>query len=166
VISERFDVNIEDGQSPEEAASNAVGRLWRPVLAASLTTITAFMPLLSLGGLPGKFIWQMPTVVMMALFVSLIDCYFLLPAHLDAGASKRGQYKKSKVVVLWENLYEAFLRRLINFRYFVLLGFVLILGFSVFIGATKVRKDSFPQEASEGITSKATLKKGYAPEKV
>lgn len=166
VISERFDVNIEDGQSPEEAASNAVGRLWRPVLAASLTTITAFMPLLSLGGLPGKFIWQMPTVVMMALFVSLIDCYFLLPAHLAHGASRRGQYKKSKVVVLWENLYEAFLHRLINFRYFVLLGFVLILGFSVFIGATKVRKDSFPQEASEGFTIKATLKKGYAPEKV
>ena len=42
VISERFDVNIEDGQSPEEAASNAVGRLWKPVLASSLTTIVAF----------------------------------------------------------------------------------------------------------------------------
>ncbi|WP_417335870.1 efflux RND transporter permease subunit [Halobacteriovorax marinus] len=166
VISERFDVNIEDGQSPEEAASNAVGRLWRPVLAASLTTITAFMPLLSLGGLPGKFIWQMPTVVMMALFVSLIDCYLLLPAHLAHGASKRGQYQKSKIVIIWENLYERLLRKLIDFRYFVMLGFLLILGFSVFIGATKVRKDSFPQEASEGFTIKATLKKGYAPEKV
>ncbi|WP_127718255.1 efflux RND transporter permease subunit [Halobacteriovorax sp. HLS] len=166
VISERFDVNVEKGQTPEEAAANAVGRLWRPVLAASLTTITAFMPLLSLGGLPGKFIWQMPVVVMMALFVSLIDCYLLLPAHLAHGASKRGQYKKSKIVLMWESLYERLLSKLIDYRYFVTLGFALILGLSVFVGATKVRKDSFPQEASEGFTIKATLKKGYAPEKV
>lgn len=166
VISERFDVNIEDGQSPEEAASNAVGRLWKPVLASSLTTIVAFLPLLALGGLPGKFIWQMPTVVMMALFVSLIDCYLLLPAHLAHGANKSGQYRKSKFVVFGENLYEKLLRKLIDHRYFVTLGFLGILVFSVFIGATKVRKDSFPQEASEGFTIKATLKKGYAPEKV
>lgn len=166
VISERFDVNIEDGQSPEEAASNAVGRLWKPVLASSLTTIVAFLPLLALGGLPGKFIWQMPTVVMMALFVSLIDCYLLLPAHLAHGANKSGQYQKSKFVIWGENLYEKLLRRLIDYRYFVTLGFLGILVFSVFIGATKVRKDSFPQEASEGFTIKATLKKGYAPEKV
>ncbi|MCO5113518.1 MAG: efflux RND transporter permease subunit [Bdellovibrionaceae bacterium] len=166
VISERFDVNIEDGQSPEEAASNAVGRLWKPVLASSLTTIVAFLPLLALGGLSGKFIWQMPTVVMMALFVSLIDCYLLLPAHLAHGSNKKGQYQKNKIVVFGENLYEKLLRKLIDHRYFVTLGFLGILGFSVFIGATKVRKDSFPQEASEGFTIKATLTKGYAPEKV
>ena len=166
VISERFDVNIESGQSPEEAASNAVGRLWKPVLACSLTTIAAFLPLLSLGGLPGKFIWQMPAVVMMALFVSLIDCYFLLPAHLAHGASKKGQYQKSSFVLFWESVYENILRVFIQYRYLVVLGFVFVLGFSVFIGATKVRKDSFPQEASEGFTIQATLKKGFAPEKV
>ncbi|PIK16429.1 efflux RND transporter permease subunit [Halobacteriovorax sp. JY17] len=166
VISERFDVNIENGESPEEAASNSVGRLWRPVLAASLTTITAFLPLLALGGLPGKFIWQMPTVVMIALFVSLIDCYLLLPAHLAHGSIKKGGYKKNSVVIFWENLYEKILTKVLKFRYLAILGFLGLFVFSVFIGATKVRKDSFPQEASEGFSLKITLEKGYAPEKV
>ena len=166
VISERFDVNIEQGQTPNEAASNAVGRLWRPVLAASLTTITAFMPLLALGGLPGKFIWQMPAVVMMALFVSLIDCYLLLPAHLAHGSKSGHQYDKNKLILAWENIYSKILSKLLDYRYFVIAGFLGFFLFSVFIGATKVRKDSFPQEASEGFTIKVTLEKGYAAEKV
>ncbi len=166
VISERFDINIEKGQSPAEAASNAVGRLWRPILAASLTTITAFLPLLSLGGLPGKFIWQMPAVVMIALFVSLIDCYLLLPAHLAHGSIKKGAYKKSKVVLYWESLYKSTLIKILEYRYLVVFGFMLLFVFSVFVGATKVRKDSFPQDASEGFSIKVTLEKGFAPEKV
>lgn len=166
VISERFDVNIEKGESPEEAASNSVGRLWRPVLAASLTTITAFLPLLALGGLPGKFIWQMPAVVMIASFVSLIDCYLLLPAHLAHGSRKKGSYKKNNTVIFIERLYEKILTKVLDYRYLAILGFLGIFFFSVFIGATKVRKDSFPQEASEGFSLKVTLGKGYAQEKV
>jgi len=166
VISERFNTNIKNGQSREEAAANSVDRLWRPVFAASLTTITAFLPLLALGGLPGKFIWQMPAVVMIALFVSLIDCYFLLPAHLAHGKPKKNDTQKNKIVILWENLYEKVLTKLLNFHYLVLLFFTVIFIGSVFIGATKLKKDSFPQEATEGFTMTTTLQKGIAPSEV
>ena len=166
VISERFDDNIRQGDSPEEAASNSVSVLWRPVLAAALTTIVAFLPLMALGGLPGKFIWQMPTVVMIALLVSLVDCYLLLPAHLAHGSIKRASCEEKKVVIFLVRLYGEILRKVFEYRYLVILGFLGVLIFSVFVGATKVRKDSFPQEASEGFTILATLKKGYSPEKV
>lgn len=166
VISERFDFNLTKGQKPIDAASNAVDRLWRPVLASSLTTVIAFMPLLALGGLPGKFIWQMPTVVMIALFVSLIDCYILLPAHLAHGAKNKIIPQKNKIIIFIENIYEKVLLRLIDYRYLTLFAFMSLFIFSVFIGATKVRKDSFPQEASEGFSIKVTLNKGYAAEKV
>ncbi|MBF0299509.1 MAG: efflux RND transporter permease subunit [Oligoflexia bacterium] len=165
VISERYNVNIEAGQSPEEAASNAVERLWKPILAASLTTIVAFMPLLSLGGLPGKFIWQMPVVVIIALFISLIESYLLLPAHLAHGKVKKEKSNKNRIIIMGEKFYANLLHKSINYRYFVILFFFIIFAVSVFVGVTKVRKDSFPQEASEGFTIKATLKKGFALEK-
>ena len=166
VISERFDVNLEKGQSREDAASNAVASLWKPVLAATLTTVTAFTPLLSLGGLPGKFIWQMPIVVMTALFVSLIDCYFLLPAHLANGKEKKNGNKKNKFIHAWEELYAKILSSLLTFRYLVVLIFIFLLGVSVFIGATKIKKDAFPQESAEGFTINLTLEKGVTPKKV
>lgn len=166
VISERYSVNIEAGQTPEEAASNAVGRLWKPVLASSLTTVIAFMPLLSLGGLPGKFVWQMPVVVIIALFISLIESYLLLPAHLAHGKIKKQKFDKNRIVLMGEKLYGSLLTKSIKYRYFVILFFFVIFLGSVFVGATKVRKDSFPQEASEGFTIQVTLKKGFSPEKV
>ena len=166
VISERYNVNVEAGQTPEEAASNAVGRLWKPVLASSLTTVIAFMPLLSLGGLPGKFVWQMPVVVIIALFISLIESYLLLPAHLANGRIKKQKFNKNRIVLVGEKLYGSLLNKSIKYRYLVILFFFIIFGTSVFVGVTKVRKDSFPQEASEGFTIQATLKKGFSPEKV
>ncbi len=54
-----------------------------PVLAAVLTTIVAFTPLFYIGGIMGKFIAIMPVVVIACLVVSLVECLFLLPAHLS-----------------------------------------------------------------------------------
>ncbi|MCB1177282.1 MAG: efflux RND transporter permease subunit, partial [Leptospiraceae bacterium] len=79
VIAEKINSNLEAGLSPIEAASSAVADVWKPVVASSATTMIAFSPLVSLGGLPGKFIWMIPLVVILSLIVSLIESFFLLP---------------------------------------------------------------------------------------
>ncbi len=164
VISERFDTNIDAGMEPKEAAATAIGRLWKPVMASSFTTIVAFMPLLAIGGLPGKFIWQMPVVVSIALIISLFECYFLLPSHLAHGAQNRNRVDKKPIVLFLEQKLESLLHIVIRRRYLTLLTFMIVLIGSIYIGATKVRKDSFPQEAAEGFTIKVTLQKGFSLE--
>lgn len=89
VVAEEISTYKEEGMSSFEAAKKAVEHVWKPVLASSTTTMIAFSPLVSLGGLPGKFVWVLPLIVILALSVSLFDAYFLLPSHLSHGKVKK-----------------------------------------------------------------------------
>ena len=53
-----------------------------PVTAAVLTTMAAFLPLMLLPGIVGKFMMVIPLVVTTALAISLIEAYYMLPSHL------------------------------------------------------------------------------------
>jgi len=52
------------------------------VIAAVLTTIAAFSPLLFMSGIIGRFIKNIPTVVIIALSASLGEALIILPSHL------------------------------------------------------------------------------------
>jgi multidrug efflux pump subunit AcrB len=54
-----------------------------PVIFAVLTTVAAFMPLLSIEGTMGKLMRNIPLVVIPCLLFSLLECLFILPAHLS-----------------------------------------------------------------------------------
>ena len=70
------------GKSPAQAVIDGVGEVGMPVLAAVLTTIAAFLPLMIMPGLMGKFLRVIPIVVSLALAASLVEALFSLPAHL------------------------------------------------------------------------------------
>jgi len=53
-----------------------------PVLASSLTTVAAFMPLLVVGGVIGNILGDIPVVMICVLIASLLECFIVLPAHL------------------------------------------------------------------------------------
>ncbi|WFB34781.1 efflux RND transporter permease subunit [Kiritimatiellota bacterium B12222] len=72
----------QPGADPYTAAVRGVSEVGMPVLGAVLTTILAFIPLMFVGGIMGKFISILPVVVIACLVVSLYECLFLLPAHL------------------------------------------------------------------------------------
>ena len=72
----------QPGADPYEAAVKGVHEVGMPVLGAVFTTILAFIPLMFVGGIMGKFISILPVVVIACLIVSLYECLFLLPAHL------------------------------------------------------------------------------------
>jgi multidrug efflux pump subunit AcrB len=54
----------------------------RPVVFGVLTTVAAFYPLLALEGHTGKILRFIPLIVMPTLLFSLVECLFILPAHL------------------------------------------------------------------------------------
>ncbi|MEF8940803.1 MAG: efflux RND transporter permease subunit [Salinivenus sp.] len=75
---------------PLTAAVRGTQRVATPVVFAVLTTIAAFSPLLFVGGTIGKFLGDIPTVVIFVLIVSVVEVLFVLPAHLSHSTGDEG----------------------------------------------------------------------------
>jgi len=83
VVGEAIYTCRKEGKPPIRAAVDGISEVGMPVIAAVITTIVAFIPLFYVGGIMGKFISILPTVVIACLAISLVECLFLLPAHLS-----------------------------------------------------------------------------------
>jgi multidrug efflux pump subunit AcrB len=88
IISENIARKREMGDPPLKAASEGVREVFLPVLTTVLTTFLAFSPMFFMKGMMGKFIYVIPLVVSLALFISLFESVFALPAHLKRGMEK------------------------------------------------------------------------------
>ena len=76
----------------QEAAILSAKRMGPPVISAMLTTVAAFLPLFTIKGIIGVIIGAIPAVVCAVLVASLIEVFFILPAHLaHHGAGKSTQ---------------------------------------------------------------------------
>ena len=82
VVAESAEVLHRHGSSPEEAVMTAVRRMAPAVIAAGLTTIVGFMPVLAIGATVGKIIRELPITVCVAVSFSLVECLLVLPMHL------------------------------------------------------------------------------------
>ena len=72
-----------------EAAALAATRMSAPVVSAMLTTVAAFLPLFTIKGIIGEIISAIPMVVVAVLIASLMEVFFILPAHLAHFGSGR-----------------------------------------------------------------------------
>ncbi len=82
VVAESIYHRLTLGESRNAACINALKEVFAPVTAAVLTTMAAFLPLMLLPGILGEFMRVIPLVVTMALAISLIEAYWMLPAHV------------------------------------------------------------------------------------
>lgn len=69
------------GLSRHEAAIAGTNEVILPVIAATLTTVAAFLPLTILPGTIGKFLRVVPLTVSIALIASTFEAAFFLPSH-------------------------------------------------------------------------------------
>ena len=84
VIVEAIYYRMQRGEAPLAAVTNGVSEVALPVLSSILTTCAAFLPLMLLPGIVGKFMFVVPFVVTVALLSSLIEAYWILPVHVLA----------------------------------------------------------------------------------
>ena len=70
---------LEEGLSPKEAATKGTQQLIAPVASATLTTILAFIPLLSIQNITGAFIKSLPVTGIDTLVASFIIATTLTP---------------------------------------------------------------------------------------
>jgi multidrug efflux pump subunit AcrB len=82
VVVEAIYYRIERGLHGLDAIADALRETAAPVTAAVLTTVAAFMPLMLLPGILGKFMMVIPLVVSIALLISLIEAFWMLPGHV------------------------------------------------------------------------------------
>ncbi|MEE2730312.1 MAG: efflux RND transporter permease subunit [Pseudomonadota bacterium] len=84
VVVETIYYRLQQGGSAMDAAIEALQEVAAPVFTSVLTTIAAFLPLMLLPGFMGDFLRVIPLVVCIALAVSLLEAFWMLPAHVSA----------------------------------------------------------------------------------
>ncbi len=83
VVVEAIYYRLQRGAQVFEAAIGALQEVSAPVLTSILTTISVFLPLVFLPGILGSFLAELPTVVCLALAISLLEAFWILPAHVS-----------------------------------------------------------------------------------
>ncbi|MCP3940015.1 MAG: efflux RND transporter permease subunit [Desulfobacteraceae bacterium] len=173
VVGESIYVHRKQGKPPLKAAIEGTMEVAMPVTAAVLTSIVAFIPLGFVEGTMGKFIAILPSVVISCLFISLIDCFILLPAHLnnldEILVPGRGQgivaringFTSQSMEWFVLRVYTPFLSRALHFRYLVLCTAIAVL--LTVIGIVKgglIKYSLFPQTDGYVITASIAFPEG------
>ena len=79
IVAENIHRHIERGEEPIDAAKVGIAEVGLPVIAADLTTVAAFLPMLLVPGIMGDFMGVMPKVVSVALLGSVLVDHFIIP---------------------------------------------------------------------------------------
>jgi len=95
IVIENIHRYREMGFGPKEAAIKGTKEISWPVIAAVTTTVAAFLPMMLMGGMMGKFMKVLPIVVSMALLASLFESLVILPSHV-ADLGGKGNYDRKK----------------------------------------------------------------------
>ena len=82
VVGENIYARMQEGAAPIDAAILGAREMAMPVTFAILTSIAAFMPLFFVPGTMGKIFAFFPFVVSAVLLFSLVESFYILPAHL------------------------------------------------------------------------------------
>jgi multidrug efflux pump subunit AcrB len=82
VVSDNIIRHMDEGKDPVTAAIKGTQEMWASVTASVLTTVVAFLPMMFMSGIFGKFVKQIPLGVIIALVISLLQSFFALPQHM------------------------------------------------------------------------------------
>ncbi len=177
VVGEAIYVARKRGEPPLKAAVDGVMEVGMPVVGAVTTTIVAFIPLMFVGGIMGKFIKILPVVVISCLAISLVECLILLPAHLNhlpdfrertgGRRSVRGLgqrfHRFTNEGLEWcvEHLYGPFIRKAFEWRYVsIAIAVAVLLSTKGFMDSGMLKFQFFPAMDGNEITSTIEFPEG------
>ena len=163
VVCERIVHKQAAGLPPADAALAGAAEMLPPVTAAALTTMLAFAPLIALGGMPGKIVWQIPAVVVIVLAFSLVESFLVLPAHMSsirAGSNLAPRAFMRALEVRYRRALAWVLRHRLPTLAIALAAFAIIMGFI----RPLVPFVLFPQDDADRLFIKVTSPLGTALE--
>ncbi len=118
VVVESIYYRMERGKQVLQASLEGITEVWKPVLASVSTTLAAFLPLMLLPGIVGKFMFVIPFVVTLALLMSIIQAFWMMPVHTSIVGVR---FDRPSRIQQWRNGFN----RAIRLRYGQALAYVL-----------------------------------------
>ncbi len=175
VVGEDAQAHSDMGEDPLMASEGGARRMLAPVLASSLTTIAAFLPLMMIGGRMGAIMMAIPIVIVCVIVASLIESFLILPGHLRHafvhGRGIKQSRLKQKLNHGFENLrdrwFRILVRNAIEFRWTTIacaIGF-LLLAAGLFVGG-KTGWQFFPSPESTTVYANVRFVSGTSSEVV
>ncbi len=162
------------GHPPIEAAIHGVREMAVPVFFSIGTTIAAFAPLLGVPGTFGKIAYSIPVIVILVLTISLVESFFILPAHL-AHVRKNGSDGLLSSVLRFQKKVsqgmESFIERhfrpavtaAVRHRWITLAASLSLLIIVVgFVAGGRIKYIDFPRDDTDRVQASATLPFGVS----
>ena len=176
VVGERGVALFQSGQSPGAAAAGGAREMLAPVMASSLTTVAAFIPLMAIGGVIGNILFDIPLVVICVIIASLVEAFLVLPGHLRRsfeGAQRRGRSSalRQRLAGALEGFREGPYRRAVGaavrYRWTTVAGAVALLIAAVgLVAGGRVQFTFFPEPEGTIIRANVGFAPGTPPERV
>lgn len=151
-----------------DSTINGVLRVAKPTIFGVLTTVVAFGALSNIDGYGGQIYAQFGTIVVICLLLSLVESKLILPAHLASVTSQRAlspdwwvrlQLTANNTLQMCnERVYKPLLKRLLRWRYIVVIFFVGLLFIAsslLIVGAIKVT--FFPAIYGDTASARITM---------
>jgi len=163
VISENFTRLKLEGQSSLDASLNSAKQLFLPITATAFTTIFAFLPMLMTKGIMGEFIRFIPIVVSLALLLSLIESFFLLPMRLNFVGRFVKPVDQSKKKPWFERIissFEKLMKLCVKWRYLMMCGYLILMLGSFLLMFVFNKFILFPADQTEIYLARTQLKIG------
>ncbi len=132
IVGESIHNQVEEGNDGQSGAILGTQLVLKPVFFAVITTMIAFSPWLFIGGGTAQFTRQISLTIMYALGFSLIEAFFILPAHLShmKPQNKNGVYYRLQrgfaegILTFAEKVYRPIIKLALKLRYFTVAGFI------------------------------------------
>ncbi|MDP0562322.1 MAG: efflux RND transporter permease subunit [Candidatus Endonucleobacter sp. (ex Gigantidas childressi)] len=106
VISENIAAQLNKGKKSLEAAVDGVRQVMPGVLSSFFTTAMIVGPLAFLSGKMGDVLKYIPAVLLITLLVSLVEAFFILPAHLNHAMNNLHNERRSRFQLIFQQGFE------------------------------------------------------------
>ncbi len=165
IIIENVHSHRQRGEPLKQAVIEGTEEVLAPVTSGILTTIAAFVPLMLLPGIVGKFMRIVPFVVSLSLLASLFEATALLPSHIhDWTKGSKHHEKPERKGYLWLlGIYTKILKWSIAHKYSILAILLVALIASAF-AATLLGIEMFGHERFDYFSILVKLPEGTALE--
>lgn len=155
VMVENISRFIKNGLKPTEAAIKGAGQIGWPIIAATLTTVLAFIPIIMMPDKAGDFIKSLPVTIIATLTVSLLLALTLTPLiasrilKQNDGTANRETWFTKKLQMLIEGPYRRSLAYALRNNWltisFAFISLVLAGGLFLLVGISFFPKAEQPQ---------------------
>ena len=171
VVGESAHFHAENGITGANGAISGANMVVKPVFFAVITTILMFTPFLFMTGPLQAILGQISLVVIAVLIFSLIEAFFILPAHLRhlkhiehdklTGLMKFQNRIARTLVTFAKNTFRPIVAMLIKFRYITLAVFIGLFFMSIGLLRAGVAPSAFiPEVEGDMIVFSASFPEG------